>query len=387
VSTSASATRIQAVVVKEFRHLRRDPRMLAIVLLMPVVQLLLFAYAVSFDVRHVPTLVLDQDRTAASRSYVSSYVGGELFDLVGHVSSANDVDAALERGDARVAVVVPAGFAAALARGEAAPVTVLVDGSETNTARIASTYATALNARYGGRLAVDWAERQGVDTQGVDTQANGALEPRVRVWYNPDLRSTVFLVPGLLVVVMLVVTVQQTAVTLVRERDLGTAEQMQVSALRGGELMLGKLLPWTLLALLDAAVITLIGVTVFDVPLRGDIPLLALACTIFVFAALALGLLVSAVAPSLEVANQVAMLLAFLPGFLLSGFAFPLDAIPRVLQWVSYAFPGRYMVEITRGVFLKGAGVAELWLPLAQMTAYAVVLVTLAVVASSRRRA
>lgn len=377
---AASLTRIGAVVLKEFRHLRRDPRIVAMVLLMPVVQLLLFAYAVSFDVRHVPTVVLDQDRTPASRTYVASYTGGDLFDVTREVSALPEIDTAFENGRARVAVVVPAGFSDALARSEKAPVTVLVDGSETNTGRIASTYANALNAQYAQRLVVSWADRQG-----MDAGANGALEPRLRVWYNPDLRSTVFLVPGLMVVVMLIVTVQQTAVSLVRERDLGTAEQMRVSPLTDPELMLGKLLPWTLLAFVDAVAITLIGVFVFDVPLRGSIPLLAVTTGIFTFAALALGLLVSALAPSLEVANQVALLIAFLPGFLLSGFAFPLDSIPRLLQWISYAFPGRYMVEIARGVFLKGAGLAELWPPLAQMSVYAVVLVTLAVLAQRRR--
>lgn len=377
-----SLTRVGAVVVKEFRHLRRDPRIVAMVLLMPLVQLLLFAYAVSFDVRQVPTVVLDQDRTPASRTYLASYTGGDLFSVTREITSLPQVDESFEDGSARVAVVVPAGFAESLARGERAPVTVLVDGSQTNTARVASTYANALNAQYSQRLAVSWADRQG-----LDATTGGTLEPRLRVWYNPELRSTVFLVPGLMVVVMLIVTVQQTAVSLVRERDLGTAEQMQISPLRGGELMLGKLLPWTVLSLVDAVAITLVGVFVFDVPLRGSIPVLALASTIFTFAALALGLLVSAVAPSMEVANMVALLIAFLPGFLLSGFAFPLDSIPMALQWVSYAFPGRYMVDITRGIFLKGAGFTELWAPLTQMTVYAAALVTLAVLAQRRRRA
>ncbi len=381
-AAAASLRRVGAIVVKEFRHLRRDPRLVGIVLLMPLLQLLLFAYAISFDVRNVPTVVLDQDNSAASRSYVDAYRASGLFDVRGSVDSLAAVDDAFARGQATVAVVVPAGMAQELGRGQAAQVGVLVDGSEPNAARVGSSYATALNRSYGSQLRADWAQRQGLDTGSV-----GSVQPVLRTWYNPDRSSSIFLIPGLMVVVIMIVTVQQTAVTLVRERDQGTAEQLAVSPMRQVELMIGKLTPWTVLAFVDAFVIAVVGLGVFGLPLRGSVGFLVVATALFIVSALAIGLIVSALAPSLETANMIALLVSFLPAFLLSGFAFPLDSIPVVLQWLSYLMPGRYMVEISRGVFLKGAGFAELWPQLVSLGVYAVVLVVLASLIFRRRRA
>lgn len=375
-----SGVRIGAIVRKEFRHLFRDPRLLLIVLVMPVMQLLLFAYAISFDVKHIPTLVLDRDNTAASRAYVQTYTASGFFDVVGRVPDLAAVDDAFERGSAQVAVVIPPGYADTLAHDGSPQVAVLVDGSEPNAARIGTAYATALNATYGQRLTATWAERQGYDTGSV-----ARIEPRVRTWYNPDRVSSIFLIPGLIVAIIAIVTVQQTAVTLVRERDQGTQEQLMVSPLRGWELMVGKLLPWTLLAFLDILVVIGIGRVVFALPMRGSWLLLAVAAIAFVFCSLGMGLLISAVAPSIEVANIAGLLGAFLPAFLLSGLAFPLGSIPLVLQGFSALFPARYMVTISRGVFLKGAGLGELWPQLAALTAYAIVVVGLAVVLTRRR--
>lgn len=375
-----SLTRIGAISGKEFKHLGRDARMLAAVLVMPVIQLLLFAYAISFDVRNVPTIVIDFDRTPASQAYIRAYQASDLFDVLGQEESLTDVDRLFDRNVARVAVVIPAGFASTLASGEKAEVSVLIDGAEPNSAKIAQAYSVALNQLYGQELTFAWA-----DTQGLDLSQLGMLEGRLRTWYNPERRSSDFLIPGLMVVVIMIVTVQQTAVTLVRERDQGTTEQMAVSPLRRTELMVGKLLPWTLLAFLDVAAITVIGIGVFGIPLRGDVVVLALGAALFVFAALGLGLIVSALAPSLDVANITALLIAFLPAFLLSGFAFALDQIPVVLQWISYLFPARFMVTISRGVFLKGAGFADLWPELLWLGGYALVMLLIAARLHGRR--
>lgn len=372
--------RIGAVVRKEFKHLARDARVLLAVVITPVVQLLLFAYAISFDVEDVRTLVVDLDRTPASRAYVTEYDGSPFFDVVARGGALADVDAAFDAGTARVAVVVPAGFARTLASSEPAQVAVFVDGSEPTSARVAQAYSVALNQLYGQQLTRAWADAQGLDLSGV-----GTLEPRIRTWYNPERRSSDFLIPGLMVVILAIVTVQQTAVTLVRERDQGTQEQLEVSPLRRLELMVGKLLPWTLIAFADVALITLLGRLVFDVPLRGDMWTLAVGSALFVFAALGMGLVISAIAPSLDTANMLALLIAFLPAFLLSGFAFALDQIPLVLQWVSYLFPARHMVTISRGVFLKGAGFAEVWPELAWLGGYALVMLLLAAVLYGRR--
>ena len=372
--------RVGAVVRKEFKHLARDARVLLAVVITPVVQLLLFAYAISFDVEDVRTLVVDLDRTPASRAYVTEYDGSPFFDVVARGGALADVDAAFDAGTARVAVVVPPGFARTLASGEAAQVAVFVDGSEPTSARVAQAYSVALNQLYSQQLTRAWADAQGLDLSGV-----GTLEPRIRTWYNPERRSSDFLIPGLMVVILAIVTVQQTAVTLVRERDQGTQEQLEVSPLRRLELMVGKLLPWTLIAFADVALITLLGRLVFDVPLRGDMWTLAVGSALFVFAARGMGLVISAIAPSLDTANMLALLIAFLPAFLLSGFAFALDQIPLVLQWVSYLFPARHMVTISRGVFLKGAGFAEVWPELAWLGGYALVMLLLAAVLYGRR--
>lgn len=373
-------SRILAIARKEFTHIVRDPRILIAVLIIPVSQLLLFAYAISFDVKNVPTVVMDQDKTAESRRYVRAYESSEFFEIKGQVESLSQVDRAFDTNRARIAVVVPAGFARDVARGNRARVAVLIDGSEPNSAQLGQAYANALNQVYGQQILADWADRRGLDI----TQF-GRLEPRIRTWYNPEKHSSDYLVPGLMVIIIMIVTVQQTAVTLVRERDQGTQEQMRVSPLRQGELMVGKLLPWTLIAFADMVGITAVGILVFGVPLRGSIPFLAVSSTAFVFSALGLGLIISAVAPTLESANITALMISFLPAFILSGFAFPLDSIPRVLQWISYLFPGRYMIVISRGVFLKGAGFAELWGQLALLCLYSVIVVGIAAVLYGRR--
>lgn len=376
---TATLSRIGAVTIKEFRHLLRDPRVLAAVLLLPVIELLLVAYAISFDVKNLPTTIVDQDNTTASRAYVEAYRASDLFDVRGTARDLTEVNELFVQGRTQVAVIIAPGFERALASGQPGRVAVLVDGSQAQSAKVGEAYATVLNTRYSGQVTATWLDRQGQAMPG------GGLEPRMRTWYNPERKSALFLIPGIMVVIIMMVTVQQTATSLVRERDLHAAEQMLVSPMRQGELIVGKLLPWTFLAFADLGVIVALAMTVFGVPLRGDVGVLVASAAVFIMSCLALGLMVSAIAPSMETANVLAMMLAFLPGFLLSGFAFPLDAVPVVLQWISNLFPARFMVTIAHGVFLKGAGWSELWLPFVQLCAYALVSITLATWLSRRR--
>jgi ABC-2 type transport system permease protein len=376
---NAALTRVGAVAAKEFTHVRRDRRVLAMVLVLPVVMLLLLAYAISFDVRNVPTAVVDLDHTPASQSYARDFATSGLFHVVRNEDSMAALDDLFDRNVVRVAVVIPAGFARTLANGQQADVGVLIDGSEPNSAKVAQAYAGALNQLHSQELTVAWADAQGIDLSQV-----GMVEGRLRTWYNPERRSSDFLIPGLMVVVIMIVTVMQTAVTLVKEREQGTEEQLRVSPLRRIELMLGKLLPWTLVAFVDVVAITALGMVVFGVPLRGSVAALAVGAALLIVAALSLGLIISAVAPSVVVANIAGLVVAFLPAFLLSGFAFALDQIPPFLQGVSYAFPARHMVALSREVFLKGAGFTEVWPQLAWLAGYAVV--ALAVAARLQRR-
>ncbi len=377
---SATFDRIGAVSAKEFVHIRRDARMIIAILIIPLVQLVLFAYAIGFDVRNIPTVVLDQDQTSASRAYVDAYVQSGFFDVKGSVASLSGVDRAFETNQARAAVVVASGFEAAQAAGRKGEVLVMLDGSEPTSAQLGQAYASALNASMNQRVALSWAQRNGADLTAV-----GGLEPHLRTWYNPEASSTAFLVPGLLVVIVMIVTVQQTAVTLVRERDQGTMQQMAVSPLRRWELMVGKMAPWAILGFVDTVAIVLAAVFIFKVPLRGDVMLLAVSMLLFILGSLGIGLIISARANSAESANIVALLISFLPAFMLSGFAFPLDSIPPFLQLVSYAFPGRYMVAISRGVFLKGAGWDVLWPQVLALAVYALATIAIASALYARR--
>ncbi|MDR1711292.1 MAG: ABC transporter permease [Propionibacteriaceae bacterium] len=372
--------RMGAVVAKEFKHLGRDPRMLAAVILLPIMQLLLFAYALSFDVDQVPTVVIDMDKTQTSQQYAGRYEQSVFFNVVRHGETMDDADVSFQRGVARVAVIIPAGFEHQIKSGAQAEVAVLVDGSEPNSARVGQLYSVALNQLFSAELTREWAERQGLDLSAVS-----GMEPRVRTWYNPNRRSSDFLIPGLMVVILAIVTIQQTAVTLVRERTLGTQEQLEVSPMRQVELMLGKIIPWALLAFVDVVVIIAIGVFGMGVPLRGSIPMLALGATLFILSSLGFGLAISAVAPTEDTANIGALMLAFLPSFLLSGFVFPLGQMPEVVQWISYVFPARYMMSLSRGVFLKGAGFAELWPELAALAVTSFILIAIATVLYARK--
>ncbi|QXT62498.1 ABC transporter permease [Tessaracoccus palaemonis] len=373
-------TRIGAVVVKEFRHLGRDPRMLAAVVLLPILLLVLFSYALSFDIRSVSTIVIDQDQSATSQRYLQGYEQSDFFDVVARGSSMTDADEAFATSTAKVAVIIPAGFERTIQAGGHAEVAVLVDGTEPNSARVGRSYSVAINQLSSTAMTREWAESQGIDVSGV-----GTLDARIRTWYNPDQRSSDFLIPGLMVVILAIVTIQQTAVTLVRERTLGTEEQLEVSPMHKLELMIGKLIPWTLLALVDVVVIVAIGVLVLGVPLRGSVAALAVGAALFILASLGMGLAVSAVAPTEDTANIAAMMIALLPSFMLSGFVFPLNQMPVVLQWISAVLPARYMVSLSRGVFLKGAGFAELWPDLLALAFAATVLIAVSTVMYSRK--
>lgn len=373
-------TRIGAVVAKEFRHLGRDPRMLAAVVLLPIMLLVLFSYALSFDIRSVSTIVIDQDQSATSQRYLQGYEQSDFFDVMARGSSMTDADEVFATSTAKVAVIIPAGFEGTIEADGHAEVAVLVDGTEPNSARVARSYSVAINQLASTAMTREWAERQGIDVSGV-----GTLDARIRTWYNPDQRSSDFLIPGLMVVILAIVTIQQTAVTLVRERTLGTEEQLEVSPMHKLELMIGKLIPWTLLALVDVAVIVAIGVLVLDVPLRGSVAALAVGAVLFILANLGMGLAVSAVAPSEDTANIAAMMIALLPSFMLSGFVFPLNQMPVVLQWISAVLPARYMVSLSRGVFLKGAGFAELWPDLLALAIAAAVLIAVSTLMYSRK--
>jgi ABC-2 type transport system permease protein len=370
--------RILAIARKEFIHITRDKRLLGVILIMPLVQLFLYSYALSFDVKHLPTAALDLDHTEQSRTYISALQQSNYFSVNRVLDNYNQVDAVMENNTDKVVVVVGNGFGTDMSAGRPGNVQILVDGSDANSAQLGQTYASALSRVYGAKVLVTQYEARGVNVASV-----GGLSASTRVWYNPEGRSASYFVPGLIVVLVTMVTVLQTANTLVKEKEAGTYEQLIVSPIRRIELMVGKIAPWAVIGGLDIIIISLIGVLVFRIPFRGSVVILAFSSLLYVICTLGLGLLVSARATSVDSANQLAALLSFLPTFMLSGFVFPISSLPVVLQGLSYLFPARYFMVITRTVFLKGGGMSVLW---PQVLALAIFAVAITVLSASLYR-
>jgi ABC-2 type transport system permease protein len=373
---NGSLGRISAIARKEFRQITRDRRSLVFALGMPVFMLVLFAYALSFDVRNVPTVLVDQDHTPMSRQFADTVAHSGFFLVKANLQTETQVEQAFDTGAARAAVVIARGFGDQIAAGRKGRVALLLDGSEPNSAQLGQSYGNAIAQLWGSQITI-----QGLEAQGVQPGRFGGVQPSIRMWYNPEAKSSAFLVPGLIVVIIMIVTVLQTATSLVREEDSGTLEQLLVSPLKRWELVVGKVTPWVALAAIDIVVITLLAVFVIGIPFRGSVVLFGVGSALFLLCALALGIFISAIANSVEVANQIAIIVSFLPAFMLSGFVFPLANIPVVLQWASYLFPARYMIVISRAEFLKGTGLDILWPQFAALAIYAVVALTLATVA------
>jgi ABC-2 type transport system permease protein len=361
--------RILAIARKEFLHIIRDKRLLGVILVMPLIQLFLYAYALSFDVKQLPTATLDLDRTTASRQYIDALKQSNYFLVDGVLTSYAQVDNRFESGADKVG----AGFGNNIAAGRAGNVQILVDGSDANAAQLGSSYASALSRVFGAKVMVSQIEQKGLNMSGA-----GGLTSSVRTWYNPEGISAAYFVPGLIVVLVTMITVLQTANTLVKEKEQGTYEQLIVSPISRIELMAGKIAPWALIGALDIIIIAVVGILAFGIPFRGSVGLFALSSLLYVICTLGLGLIVSARATTVDSANQLGSLIAFLPTFMLSGFVFPISSMPPVLQWLSYLFPARYFMVICRTVFLKGGSTAVLFPQIAALAVFAVVIVVLA---------
>jgi ABC-2 type transport system permease protein len=348
-----SYRRLRAMFVKELHHVTRDSRSLSMALAMPMMMLLLYGYALSLDVDHIQTLVYDEDGTAASRDLMRQFQGSHYFDVIGFVSDYHAIERAIDSSKILIGVAIPRGFGKDLESG-AGKVQLLVDGSDSNTASIAMGYAESIVQGYSSGI-----QRQVINRRGVHPP--GQIDARMRVWYNSSLESKNFVVPGLIGVIMMILAGQLTSLTIAREWEMGTMEQVLSTPLRPAEIVLGKMLAYFLVGLLDAIIAIVVAITVFDVPFRGSILVLAISTCAFLWCALFTGIWVSAGARSQVQAYQLGILVSFLPGFLLSGFTFSIDTMPKVIQGLSYFFPARYFVTIVKGVFLKGIDFRILW--------------------------
>lgn len=364
--------RTWAIARKEFLHVWRDPRSLAMAVAMPLLLLWLFGYALTLDVDRVPVVVWDQSHTPASRHFLSQFSGSRYFAFTALAQTYRQLEQALDCRQALVGLVVPPSFAEELGAGRLARVQLIVDGSDANTATLAVGYAEAVVQAYAQQVLLQALERAGLP------QPTLPLELRPRVWFNEALLSRNFLVPGLIAVIMMILAALLTSQTVAREWERGTMETLIATPLRGSELVAGKLLPYFGLGMLDVALAVALGQVLFKVPLRGSLGLLFGTAAVFLLGTLALGMLISIVTRNQLLANQLAMMVSFVPSFLLSGLMFAIANMPPLLQAVTYLVPARYFVTLMRGIYLKGVGLRVLGVEALLLVAFTVGVVALA---------
>jgi ABC-2 type transport system permease protein len=342
-------TRIARLLRKELRQIFRDPRMKRLIFIAPVFQLIIFGYAVNTDIRETPLFVVDQSRSYESRQLVDALTASGYFRVVARSSRGDALTRALDRGDAIVGIEIPPAYATDVKSGRGAAVQVVVDGTNSNTATIVQGNIL--------RIVQQEAERQLAGSRGP---LPAGVDLRVRAWFNPDLASRVYNVPAVMGLIVLMMSLLLTALSVVRERELGTLEQLMVTPLTPGELILGKTLPVALIALIQLALVMIVSIFWFGIPFRGSLPALLIATLIYIIAGLAFGLLISTISRTQQEA-LMALFLFFMPAIILSGFMFPIFTMPPVFQWLTLANPIRHFLEIVRPVFLKGSGIAQLW--------------------------
>jgi len=341
--------RMWAMVRKEAIQLRRDKRSLILAFLLPVLLLVIFGYAISWDVKDIRTAVLNQDNSARSREFLDAFRASGYFRFQQDLSRAQEIAPLLDGVKTQLVLVIPPDFSAHLNAGRPAEVQAIVDGSDANTATIILAYTRA--------IALSWP----LDVQLQGARVNLPVRVESRVWYNEELLSRNMIVPGLVAVIMMIVAAMLTSLTIAREWERGTMEQLAATPVSRTEVVLGKLLPYLAIGLIDVVVSSLLGVWMFDVPFRGNVALFMVLSTFFLIGALGLGMVISALGRSQLVATQVAMVVTFLPAYLLSGFMFPVKNMPQIIQYATYINPLRYFLVIIRGIFLKGNGLDILW--------------------------
>ena len=343
--------RTRAVFVKEIHHIVRDRLSLALALAIPVMMLLLFGFALSLDVEKIPTLIYDQDGTPASRELVRRFQGSRYFEIRGFASDYAAIERDIDRSRILTGIVIPRGFGGDIAAGRSVSVQLLMDGSDSNTSAIAKGYAESIVRIHASQIHIN--------SRAVQSSASAvvpSIDAQIRVWYNSSLRSRNYVVPGLIAVILMTMAGQLTSLTIAREWEMGTMEQLLSTPLRPSELVAGKMLAYFLVGLADAIIVLVIGVGVFSVPFRGSILLLSVSTCLFLCVVLFWGIFISSAVRNQVQAFQLGMLTTFLPGMLLSGFMFAIDTMPAPLQALSYIVPARYFVSILKDLFLKGVG-------------------------------
>ena len=364
--------RLRCLVLKEFLELRMNPRLFGLVIVAPIIQLTMLGYAATTDVKDVPVIVADGDRSQASRSLVARFDASPNFTVIDTVTTVQEVDPYLQRGQAWIALAIPQGYGRSVEEHRPVALQVVADGSDANSTTVALGYATALVGEYAAELIGSAPGAAGIDL-------------RIRVYFNPQLESRFFMIPGVLALLLLLVTANLAAMAIVREKELGTLEQLNVTPLRRWELIVGKLLPYGVIALIDVLLVTAVAVFWFEVPLRGSFTLLVAMSLLYVICTLGLGLFISTISDTQQQAMMTATFFFLTPMIYLSGFIFPIENMPPVIQYATYLIPLRYFLVIVRGIFLKGIGLDLLWPQAAALAIWGVVVLALAVMRSRKR--
>jgi ABC-2 type transport system permease protein len=372
-------SRLISIIRKEFIQITRDKRTLVIILVIPIMQLFLLGYSATNDVRNVPLAVFDQCRCAESRSLLDAYRAADYFKLAYDVGSENDIRVLIEQGDIRAGLVIPPDYNEALSKGNA-EVAFILDGSDAAAGTTALSAATLIGQAHATKLMFQKLESSGLNPGSFQPP----LQVRIRVWYNPDLVSSYFMIPGVIGMILFAITSILTATAVVRERERGTIEQLIVTPIRPWELVVGKVLPYVILAFIDTLEVLAIGHWWFGVPVRGDLALILACSGLLLLSGLGIGLFASTIANT----QQEAMLtvwMTLLPSIFVSGFFFPIDAMPPVLQWVSYIVPLRYYLIIIRALLIKGVGVAPIWTEILALAVFGIVILSAASVRFRKR--
>jgi ABC-2 type transport system permease protein len=373
--------RFWAVARKESLHIRRDPRSLGLAVGIPMLMLFMFGYALNLDVNRVPFVIWDQSNSVESRDLVARFTATPYFDLRGTVSSYAELEREIDTRDAWLGLIIQPDFAAHLTAGKPVPVQAIVDGADSNTASIVLGYTQAITTAHSQQIALEQIRRI------TGASPAPALDLRTRIWFNADLESKNFIVPGIMAVIMGLIAALLTSLTVAREWERGTMEQLISTPVRPTELILGKLLPYSVIGLANMVIAVLMAVFVFQVPLRGSVALLFGIGGIFIVATLAQGILISAVARQQLMASQLAMVSTFLPAFLLSGFTFAIANMPVVIRGLTHIIPARYFVAVVKGIFLRGVGLEVLWPEALFLFGFAIVVLTIAIRKTPKRLA
>ena len=370
-------TRVLHIVRKEFLELRRDPRLLSIVVIAPIVQLTMLGYAATTDVRNVPMVVVDEDHSVESRALISRFEASQNFVVVDALSSTTGIAEYLDRGRAWMALTIPSDYGERIRAGQPSTVQVIADGTDANSTNVALGYAGSLVSSYARELAAAIGRGPAVPL----------VRAEVRVWFNPELESRDFMIPGILALLLLVITTNLSSMAIVREREVGTLEQLNVTPIARWELIVGKLLPYGLIGIFDVLLVVAVALFWFEVPLRGSFLLLLLMSMVYLLATLGLGLFVSTISRTQQQAMMTSSFFFLIPMVFLSGFVFPIQNMPEAIQQFTYLIPLRYFLVILRGIFLKGVGLETLWPQALALLVWGLAVLTLATVRSSKRLA